>query len=258
MFQAESEHWWYKNLRDEAIYWIEKYSQERQAVSVLKLLDVGCGTGGMLARLQERFKNVEGLGMDYYEMPLHFAKKIISCPLIRADAKSLPFPQNTFDVITCLDVLYTQEVFPAFDRVLADMCHLLKPPGILILQVPAFKALYSQHDVNVHGAHRFTVQEIRNGLQRAGFSRTVVYYRYNLLLGLAWMVRKIWRNNGTASHVATPPAPLNSALYKYFKLESDLNKRMSIPFGLSVFAVAARSLIAVVVENFLRMPFWLG
>lgn len=250
MFKAESEHWWYKNLHDEVFYWLAKHLQAEPSPAELKLLDLGCGTGGMLRRLQERFENVKGFGVDYYTVPLNFAKQVTPQPLLRADVKNLPFRRNSFGAILCLDVLYTKEVFPAFDAVLGEIRDLLTAKGIFILQVPAFKALYSQHDVNVHGAHRFTVKEVRDGLRRAGFSRVLVYYRYNLLLGAAWIARKIFFLNENQSQVSVPSGFLNTLLYKYFKVESRLNKRTPVPFGLSVFAVAHRCFLSILLEDF--------
>lgn len=250
MFKAESEHWWYKNLHEEVAYWLEKHLQAERPEPELKLLDLGCGTGGMLRRLQDQFENIKTFGMDYHAVALDFAKQVASSPLIRADAKNLPFQRKSFDAVLCLDVLYTKEVYPAFDNVLHDIRHLLTEQGVLILQVPAFKSLYSQHDVNVNGAHRFTTGEIRAGLQRAGFSRVTVYYRYNLLLGAAWITRKLFFLNDEQSHVCVPSPALNLVLYNYFKAESKLNKRVSVPFGLSVFAVAYRCFLYIIFEEF--------
>ncbi|MDZ7361463.1 MAG: class I SAM-dependent methyltransferase [candidate division KSB1 bacterium] len=249
MFQAESEHCWYKSLRDEVAECIALHAKEKPAAAEIKLLDVGCGTGGMMLRLQEQFKQINGCGMDFYELPLQFAKKVTRWPLVQADAKQLPFQPGSFDIILCLDVLYTREVFPALDAVLGDTRRLLAPGGMLILQVPAFKALYSQHDVNVHGAHRFTAREIREALQRAGFSRINVYYRYNLFLGLAFILRKIIKRSDTSSHVVPPPALINFLFYKYLKLESSVNKLLKFPFGLSVFANAYRCALTLLAED---------
>lgn len=250
MFEAESEHWWYRNLRDEVVYWLEKHLQGAPSQSELKVLDLGCGTGGMLRRLQDRFENVKSFGIDYYAVALNFAKQVTPCPLLRADAKNLPFQRGSFDVVLCLDVLYTKEVFPAFDAVLGEIRHLLTKQGILILQVPAYKALQSQHDVNVHGVHRFTAKEVRDGLQRAGFSRICVYYRYNLLLVAAWIARKIFLRHTQQSQVSVPSRFINASLYRYSKAESSLNRRVSIPFGLSVFAVAHRCFLNMLCEDF--------
>jgi SAM-dependent methyltransferase len=238
MFNAEQVHWWYKSLRDEVIYWVAQgvaaYSSARQ----IKVLDLGCGTGGMLQHLQKWAKNIRAFGMDYYSRALEFAMQKTFYPLLQGDAKKLPFCKGSFDIILCLDVLYTKEACPGFQSTLGAIYELLTEEGIFILQVPAFKCLSSQHDINVHGAHRFTANEIREGLRQARFSRFKVYYRYNLLFGIAWLVRKFVMKNRRQSHVTTPIATVNFLLYKYFGVEGWLNKRLYIPFGTSVFAVA--------------------
>ncbi|GEM_PF-5112528 len=111
MFHAESEHCWYKSLRDEVAECIELYAEEKSAAAEIKLLDIGCGTGGMMLRLQEQFKQIKGCGMDFYVLPLQFAKKITQWPLVQADATQMPFRPGAFDIILCLDVLYTARFF---------------------------------------------------------------------------------------------------------------------------------------------------
>lgn len=238
MFNAEQTHWWYNNLRDEVIGWVERAQAANLGAKQTKLLDLGCGTGGMLQRLQERFKNIRAYGMDYYAPALDFAKLKTSYPLLRGDVKRIPFGDDTFDIILCLDVLYTKEAYPGFQSTLDSVYRLLTENGAFILQLPAFKFLRSQHDVNVHGVHRFTANEICEGLQKAGFSHFKVYYRYNLLLGIACFARRLVLKSKQESHLMVPGVLINSLLYKYFRLESWLNKRVYIPFGVSVFAVA--------------------
>lgn len=240
MFDAESEHWWYHNVRGEVKYWIKQASATNAALGKKKLLDLGCGTGGMLKYLRERFKNIDAFGLDYYALALDFAKRRNIPRLLQGDVKKMPFAEQTFDFIICLDVLYTKEAYPGFQNTLNDVRRLLKNDGMFILQLPAFQFLQSQHDLNVHGVHRFTANEIQASLRQAGFSRYKIYYRYNLLFGVAWVVRKIIMRDQSNSHVATPAPWLNSLLYSYFTFESWLNKKLPVPFGLSVFAVAYR------------------
>jgi SAM-dependent methyltransferase len=239
MFAAEQKHWWYKNLREEVTYWIEK-TQAGKPISAAKLLDLGCGTGGMLQHLQQRFENLVAFGLDYSALALEFAKERTRCSLLQADVKKIPFVKKSFDFVLCLDVLYTREAYPGFQNTLSEIYYLLRENGIFVLQLPAFEALKSQHDLNVHGAHRFTAREVCESLSQAGFSHHKVYYRYNLLFGMAWIARKLIKLKENTSHVVTPASAVNSLLYSYFRFESWLNKRYFIPFGLSIFAVAHR------------------
>lgn len=238
MFNAEQMHWWYNNLRDEVIDWVEKARAANLCVEEIKLLDLGCGTGGMLQRLQQRFANLKAVGMDFYALALDFAKKKTRYPLVRGDVKQIPFCNNTFDIILCLDVLYTKEAYPGFQSALDAVYKLLTENGAFILQLPAFKCLISQHDLNVHGVHRFNAGEVRESLRKAGFSHFKVYYRYNLLFGIAWFARKFVIKNKQESHLVMPGTSINYLLHRYLRLESWVNKRLFIPFGVSVFAAA--------------------
>lgn len=239
LFDAEQQHWWFRNLRHEVAYWIQNAPAAKPA-SKKKMLDLGCGTGGMLLHVQSRFENLAACGLDYYGLALAFAKQRTIYPLVQGDVKALPFHQAAFDVVVCLDVLYTKEAYPGFQKTLGDVYALLRENGIFILQLPAFEFLKSQHDLNCHGMHRFTANEIRQCLRQAGFRRYKIYYRYNLLFGLAWLIRKILRREENESHVLTPAPLINSWLHSYFTFESWLNKKVPVPFGLSVFAVAYR------------------
>jgi len=239
MFDAEQKHWWYQNLRNEVAYWIQSTPAGKPG-SKKKLLDLGCGTGGMLSHVQSRFEGLAATGMDYYALALDFARQRTICPLVRGDVKKIPFNKETFDFIVCLDVLYTQEAYPGFQKTLGDIYELLRENGIFILQLPAFEFLKSQHDLNCHGMHRFTANEIRECLHQAGFRRYKIYYRYNLLFGFAWFIRKILQREENESHVIAPGPLINFLLHSYFTFESWLNKKVPVPFGLSVFAVAYR------------------
>lgn len=240
MFDAEEVHWWYKNLRNEVIYWIKEILATRSDSEKITVLDLGCGTGGMLQRLQEKFGNLRTIGIDYYLLALDYAKKRTTSPLVQGDIKNMPFLENSIDVILCLDVLYTKEAYPGLQKALKAVYNTLKENGVFIMQLPAFECLKSQHDTNVHGAHRFNSDEIRRGLTQCGFSDFKVYYRYNTLMVIAWFVRKFFKKEENKSHVVKYNLISNFLLYRFFAIESWVNKRLLLPFGLSVFSVACK------------------
>ncbi len=236
MYSAELDHWWYRCLHAAVIHQLATPSLPTDA----RLLDLGCGTGGLLWRIHRRFPRVTSVGLDYSPLALELAAGRRVGGLVRGDAKALPFADASFDAITSLDVLYTREAYPGLDRTLARCHDLLRPGGRLILQLPACEAIRSQHDAHVHTAHRFTAAEVRDALKNAGFGRIRVRYRCHLLFLAAWVVRKWLRRPDRGSEVVTPSGSINALAGWYGHAENVISRWLPLPFGLSVFAVAYR------------------
>jgi SAM-dependent methyltransferase len=60
MARCEKELWWYKSLHDRTLRTIE-----RVAGKGAKILDAGCGTGGMLTRLRNHgYTNLDGFDLS--------------------------------------------------------------------------------------------------------------------------------------------------------------------------------------------------
>lgn len=97
------------------------------------LLDVGCGTGEILKKLSTKYINVKLYGIDISQEMLKIAKKkdkLSKIKYICCDAESLPFKDNTFDV------LITNESFhhyPNPQKALKEFKRVLKDNGKLIL-----------------------------------------------------------------------------------------------------------------------------
>jgi len=107
----------------------------------LRLLDVGCGPGNVLRRL-ERWGHA--FGSDFSLDALAFARSKGMRRLLSSDSTALPFASCAFDVVVALDVL--EHI--ADDRAaLHEIARVLRPGGVFVFAVPAFMALWRHHDV---------------------------------------------------------------------------------------------------------------
>ena len=100
------------------------------------VLDVGTGTGRLPRALcfQPRFRG-HVVGVDLSRRMLAFAARLNRpyadrVTLIWQDARSLPFPENTFDAVTSLEML---EFTPNPRAVLQEMARVLRPGGVLLV-----------------------------------------------------------------------------------------------------------------------------
>lgn len=103
------------------------------------VLDVGTGTGRVPALLlQEPGFKGRVVGLDAAGKMLALAsRKFIALPgdqncrvaLVQQTAAPLPFPDNTFDAVTCLEAL---EFFPSDVDALQEMVRVLRPGGFLM------------------------------------------------------------------------------------------------------------------------------
>lgn len=103
------------------------------------LLDVGCGSGYLLARGRRRVRRVVGLDLSLEALSAARARLERQGPprggadLLLGDAARLPFVGGAFDAVICTETL---EHVPDDASVLAELARVLKPGGRLVLSVP--------------------------------------------------------------------------------------------------------------------------
>ena len=235
MRQQEDAHWWYRTLRSAVLRQIRTQLGDRSRSA--RVLDAGCGTGGMLAAMRASFWNAELTGVDLEEQAVEITRaRQVANAVIRANVNALPFGPDCFDAAVSLDVLYHANVEEG--AALAEMKRVLRPDGLLIVNVPAFEALRGPHDVAVHGRRRYTPRQLA-ALAVANGLRVEHWTCWNMLLSpLLWAWRRIGRLAGSdASDVRPAPAWLNMALATMLRAEWTVADRVALPWGSSLFAV---------------------
>jgi ubiquinone/menaquinone biosynthesis C-methylase UbiE len=228
MDAVEDHMWWYRALH-------------RRLLAALadvhgSVLDAGCGTGGLLARLGAARPDLQLVGVEWADQACRRAAAKSDASLVRGTVNALPFRDGCFDAAISADVLCHRAVEPR--SALAELGRVLRPGGRLVINMPAYMWLVSAHDRQVHNARRHTAGQLRSLLLAAGFRRLRVGYWNSLLLPLMIAQRKLLVGNAGASDVASFPPRLDAMLHAVTEIEFRLPFRL--PAGGSVLATAER------------------
>lgn len=236
MAQLEDSHWWFQARRRV----IQAVLERHLPLKPLRILDVGCGTGGML-RMLSSFGTVEGL--DASSEALAFCRTRVGSDIVLHQGQlpeGLP-AAPPFDVITAFDVIEHLE-HPV--EALQALRGALSAEGVLVCSVPAFPFLWSAHDVSHHHHRRYTRLVLQQQLKAAGFGSVWSSYFNTVLFGPIAAARLFQRlrnkgHEGAQSSDLHPVAPgLNHLLKRLFSLERLVVPRLALPLGTSLLAVA--------------------
>ncbi len=233
--EVEDSHWWFVGRRRI----IKHILSSLQLSHRPRILDVGCGTGGTLPLLAE-FGNVIGVEMEDCAIDMALDRRVGE---IRKGGlpDSLPFSTETFDVITLLDVL---EHIDDDLSSLGALHALLAPGGYIILTVPAFPFLWSQHDIDNHHKRRYLASTLTNVIERAGLNIEHLTY-YNMwffpLAAAMRFMKKFIPGKEIGSDLQFPGKLINRMFQSIFGSERHFVTWASMPFGLSLVAIARRA-----------------
>jgi SAM-dependent methyltransferase len=228
MDAAEDRMWWYRALHTRLVDALEGVRG--------RVLDAGCGTGGLLAALAARRPDLSLVGVEWSHRAAARAAAKSGAPVARGSVMALPLADGSVDAAVAADVLCHAEVDP--DAAAAELHRVLRPGGLVAVNMPAYGWLASAHDRRVHNARRHTRGQLRDLLRSAGFECVSVRYWNALLLPLMVVQRKVLARGDAASDVADFPPWLDATLHGMTRLE----RRLGLPFpaGGSVLAVARR------------------
>ena len=203
-----------------------------------RMLDVGCGTGGVLLSLA---RDAVVVGIDREELALRFCRDKGLRAVVRGSAAALPFADGSFDACTSFDVL---EHVDDEQLLLSELRRVLRPGGRALISVPAFQALWSQHDEMLEHRRRYRRGELLAQVRQAGFAVDWSSYTNFFIFppALVWRILRRWTGiaPGLRTDLVMPPAPVNRALVGLYHCEAMLLRRVRLPFGVSVACVARR------------------
>jgi SAM-dependent methyltransferase len=229
--QIEDDHWWFVGKR-----LILRSILKRERGSG-RMLDLGCGTGGVLRDMSESYTCY---GTDRSRVGLEVCAKKGMRDLVRSDLSAVPFADQAFDVVLALDVIEHLDDDVGF---LAAARRLCRPGGRIVVAVPAFQLLWSAHDETFEHRRRYTAPGLARVIRDAGFvpERTTYAHSFVFPVAAVWRILSYRLGLGrfAPKHDFWPiPRPLNRALVAAYRLEAWLLGRIRLPFGVSAVCVA--------------------
>lgn len=175
-------------------------------ITYSSVLEIGCGSG----ELSPYLKNYTGIEISKN-----------SCKSIIGDAHELPFKSDSFDLILLLDLLeHTDDKL-----VMEEVYRIIKPNGHVIIMVPAFDFLWSQHDIDNHHLRRY-----RRGMLPLNKFKTIMFTYWNCLLFPLMVLAKQKK-----SQLVAVPLFVNYILCKVLRLENYIiSKNIRLPIGVTL------------------------
>lgn len=218
--------WWYRALHQRLV--------DSVAPIRGRVLDAGCGTGGFLNVLRARRGDLHCVGLEWAASAASRAASKSRAAVACGSVNSMPFAPATFDAVVLADVLCHGAVDPP--TALAEVRRVLRPGGRIVINMPAYAWLMSEHDERVHNTRRMTATQTAGMLRAAGFQTVRARYWNSLLLPLMVLRRKVQPRGQVGSDVALFPPWLDAMLFAVTSLERSLP--MALPAGGSVLAIA--------------------
>jgi SAM-dependent methyltransferase len=238
MLDVDEHHWWYRGRRRIIRAELARLPLPPRAQS--HVLDAGCGSGRTLEELVD-YGSVSGIELNPDAASVARSRGADGFDVREGRLEELPWPDATFDLITCLDVI---EHTPDDRLTLGSLRRVCKPGGWLLVTVPAYQALWSRHDVANHHYRRYSRTALREAAVGAGWNVVRMTSFNSLLLAPAAAVRLAQRWRGIeANGDYTPdlhigPGWLNGVLERPLQAEARwLRRGRRLPAGLSLLGV---------------------
>ncbi|MEY2453464.1 MAG: hypothetical protein QOD92_3038 [Acidimicrobiaceae bacterium] len=236
---AEDTHFWYRARREIIVAAVA--SGWPRLARGSRIVEVGCGNGGVLDALVHAFPHTHVFGLERFVEGATTAHARTKAPTAVCDVARLAVRPG-IDVIGAFDVI---EHLDDDEEALSSMRAALDPSGRLLLTVPAHPRLWSDFDEASGHRRRYTAESLTAVLGRSGFEVRYVTPFMTILYAAA-RVRRRRHTTTTFAHAAELVAaelrvssPLNAVLYRMLRQEVRVvARRGRLPTGTSLLCEA--------------------
>jgi len=208
-----------------------------------KILEIGCSGGSLNIFLNRNgFKNLYGI--DISEKAIELCKNKGIKNVFAIDAKKTNFNNDEFDIIIASDVL--EHIYDD-SAALVEWNRILRTNGKLLLFVPAFRFLWSDHDKRNKHYRRYHKSELQAILKKNGFSiERISYWNFTLFLPIFGL--RIIQKFGIPIKLYLKPTDLepdsfiNKMLTHVLTLENYfISRQWNLPIGITLFYVCTKN-----------------
>jgi SAM-dependent methyltransferase len=232
----EHDSFWFRS-RNRLIVW----AMREYFPSAGQLLEIGCGTGFVLACLRDAFPELRIAGAELHASGLrHASVRLAGVNLFQLDARNIPFDAE-FDVVGAFDVL---EHIEQDEQVLEGMHGAVKPGGGIILTVPQHSWLWSASDEYAEHKRRYGRAELESKVTQAGFVIRRITSFVSLLLPLmaaSRLAEQLRQSPYDPGHEHRSAQRADKPLERVAELERSLITRgIDFPAGGSLLLIASR------------------
>lgn len=241
LFSAESRNFWFR-VRNKIIVWF----MQHHFPHMKNFMEVGCGTGFVLAGIQRSFPTARLCGTEIYTAGLgHAAQRLENkADFFQMDGTNIPF-QDEFDCVGAFDCL---EHIEQDELALSQIYQALKSGGHVIFTVPQHPALWSEDDVRACHKRRYRRGELEGKMITAGFNIVDTTSFVSFLLPAMFLDRVLKpvdkKDKTQAGHSIDGlhlPAFINNLFYAVLRLELFLIRLgVRFPIGGSRLVVGVR------------------
>ena len=194
-----------------------------------KIIDIGAGSGFFSISLASNFSDCKVVCVD----PNYLEDSEISDGAIVFTKSSAPLEG---DLYLLMDVL---EHVEDDQKLLSNSLEKANPGSLVLITVPAFKSLWSSHDVFLGHFRRYRIDEVIKIAESCDLRIIDSHYLFSFLFPIVWITRKLNLIPKNKSDMRESNSLLNTVLTRicFFEHKKFRNKF----FGISVVLVAEKN-----------------
>ena len=184
-YRIERKHAWSVGRRGLVVSMLQQLGVAEDA----RILDVGCGGGLLVEELAARgFTGAQGI--DAAAAAVSAAQRQGIDAVSQGDGTNTGFEDNRFDVVIASDVL---EHILNESEALNEWQRIVRPGGHVLIFVPAFSFLWSEHDVVNQHFRRYSRSQLQSVVLGAGFDLVRIGYWNTALFTPTLLARRVMR-----------------------------------------------------------------